>query len=277
MRYRDTQNLENDLLVFDVETVLHEWIKVTPGENIVAPSKQRPIVVGMADIQISYSSGGPFYCLKKVVSVAGSSGEVTESFFNEVRERKPRLVSFNGKGFDIPTLKIAALEHGLDISAYMETGRSKWDSYESHYDRQYHFDCMDVIAGKGRYPKLDDIASRLGIPAKMGIDGSQVQEHHDRGNIDLIKDYCSFDVLTTFLLFLQLQRSFGGLSEESLKKSKASVREYLEENSDQHPHFADYLMAWDRPKLKKLVLKDKVIKLEERKQQTGVPHEEIPF
>ena len=72
----------------------------------------------------------------------------------------------------------------MDISAYMETGRSKWDSYESHYDRQYHFDCMDVIAGKGRYPKLDDIASRLGIPGKMGIDGSQVQEHYDKGNID---------------------------------------------------------------------------------------------
>ena len=275
MRYRDAQNLENDLLVFDVETVLHEWVNVAPGENIVAPSKQRPIVVGMADVQISYSSGGPFYCLKKVVSVSGSSGEVTESFFNEVRERKPRLVSFNGKGFDIPTLKIAALEHGLDISAYMETGRSKWDSYESHYDRQYHFDCMDVIAGKGRYPKLDDIASRLGIPAKMGIDGSQVQEHHDRGNIDLIKDYCSFDVLTTFLLFLQLQRSFGGLSEAGLIKSKAAVREYLEENAEENPHFNDYLMALDNPKCKKSALEDKVINLEERKLQTDVVQEDL--
>ena len=275
MRYRDAQNLENDLLVFDVETVLHEWVNVAPGENIVAPSKQRPIVVGMADVQISYSSGGPFYCLKKVVSVAGSSGEVTESFFNEVRERKPRLVSFNGKGFDIPTLKIAALEHGLDISAYMETGRSKWDSYESHYDRQYHFDCMDVIAGRGRYPKLDDIASRLGIPAKMGIDGSQVQEHHDRGNINLIKDYCSFDVLTTFLLFLQLQRSFGGLSEAGLIKSKAAVREYLEENAEENSHFNDYLMALDNPKCKKSALEDKVINLEERKLQIDVAQEDL--
>ena len=55
------------------------------------------------------------------------------------------------------------------------------------------------------------------------------------------------------------------------------MSEYLEKNSDQHPHFADYLMAWDRPKLKKLVLKDKVINLEERKQQTDVSQEEIPF
>ena len=68
---------------------------------------------------------------------------------------------------------------------------------------------MDVIAGRSRFPKLDHIARRLKIPAKMGVDGSMVQGMYDNGEIESIRRP-DFDVLTTVLV-TSLQRSFYGL------------------------------------------------------------------
>jgi predicted PolB exonuclease-like 3'-5' exonuclease len=277
MTYRGSRNLDSDLLVFDIETVQHEAIELSRGEDAVAPSKQRPIVVGMADISIEYSDGDPVYRLAKIEAVAGPTHQITEQFFDQVSSRRPRLVSYNGKGFDIPCLKSAALESGIDISVYMETGTSKWDSYESHYDKMYHYDCMDVIAGRGRYPKLDHVARRLGIPSKMGIDGSKVQGLYDNGEIEAIRQYCDFDVLTTLLIFLHLQRSFHGLPEGHFKASLDSVRGYLLENAGENPHFDDYNMAWGAPAMSALSVENKVISLADKLAELEELDADIPF
>lgn len=277
MSYRPSRNLNHDLLVFDIETIVHQDLDLSLGENAVAPSKQKPIVVGMADVVAEYSDGYPVFLMQKLRSQAGPSEEITASFFHEIAMRHPRLVSFNGKGFDIPTLKISALEAGIDISAYVNTGKSKWDAYESHYDKDYHYDCMDVIAGRSRFPKLDHIARRLGIPAKMGIDGSKVQEMYDYGEIEAIRRYCDFDVLTTLLIFLHLQRSFHGLPEVHFKASTDSVKRYLHEHAEENPHYDEYIRAWSAQSRRQLSVENTVINFADRLAEIEECETEIPF
>jgi hypothetical protein len=58
---------------------------------------------------------------------------------------------------------------------------------------------MDVLSFYGASPriKLDEMAMVLGIPGKMGVDGSHVGPLYEHGNMDAIRTYCTSDVLTT--------------------------------------------------------------------------------
>ena len=276
MRYSPHNNLDDDALFFDIETVSHEGLASDDG-GAIAPSTQRPIVLGMANMTSEYVDGEPVYKLQTLASIAGSSEQLAEEFFKQIKQRRPKIVSFNGKGFDVPVLKNAALEAGIDISSYICAGRSKWESYESPYDRDWHFDCMDVIAGRSRFPKLDHIARRLKIPAKMGVDGAMVQGMYDNGEIEAIRRYCDFDVLTTVLVFLHLQRSFYGLPEKHFKASTDSVRGYLLEHAGENPHFDDYNMAWGAPSLQQLNVESTVINLADKLAEIEECETEIPF
>jgi predicted PolB exonuclease-like 3'-5' exonuclease len=53
--------------------------------------------------------------------------------------------------------------------------------------------------GRGR-ASLDDIATLLGFPGKVGMHGSEVWEVYLQGGLAKIRDYCETDVLNTYLI-----------------------------------------------------------------------------
>ena len=175
--------------------------------------------------------------------------ELIERFYDGIERFTPNLVSWNGGGFDLPVLHYRALKHGVQARRYWDTGnedsRFKWNNYLSRY-HQRHLDLMDVLAmynGRANAP-LDQIATLLGFPGKMGMSGAKVFDAFQDGDIKGIRDYCETDVLNTWLVYLRFQLMRGDLDPTGYEQELSLLQDYLKEEGQ--PHFLSFLEAWQK-------------------------------
>ena len=105
-------------------------------------------------------------------------------------------------------------------------------------------DLMDVLAGYNNraFAPLDQIASLLGFPGKMGMSGGKVFDQFQAGNLKGIRDYCETDVLNTWLVYLRFQMMRGQLDRTGYEQELALLRDYLKQENQ--PHFNEFLDAW---------------------------------
>lgn len=174
---------------------------------------------------------------------------IIEKFFHLIDRYSPTLVSWNGSGFDLPVLHYRSLVHGVVCPRYWDTGNDdknfKWNNYLSRYHER-HTDVMDLLAlyNARAYVPLDQMATLLGFPGKMGMSGDKVWEAFQRGDIKGIRDYCETDVLNTWLVYLRFALIRGQLSPAAHALETQLVKEYLRREG--HPHFQAFLMEWER-------------------------------
>ena len=173
--------------------------------------------------------------------------ELVQRFFDGIDRFTPTLVSWNGGGFDLPVLHYRALLHGIQAPRYWESGDEdrefKWNNYLSRYHAR-HTDLMDVLAGyqpRANAP-LDEIATLLGFPGKMGMSGAKVWDAWLAGDIQGIRNYCETDVLNTYLVWLRYEQMRGRLTPEACQAECERLRAYLE--GEDKPHFREFLSAW---------------------------------
>ncbi|WP_062816408.1 3'-5' exonuclease [Alcanivorax sp. NBRC 102024] len=176
-----------------------------------------------------------------------SEKELIERFYDGIDRFTPNLVSWNGGGFDLPVLHYRALKHGVQARRYWETGNEdssfKWNNYLSRY-HQRHLDLMDQLAlfnARANAP-LDQIATLLGFPGKMGMSGGKVFDAFQEGNLKGIRDYCETDVLNTWLVYLRFQLMRGELDPTGYEQELTLLQDYLK--AEGHPHFLSFLEAW---------------------------------
>ncbi len=173
--------------------------------------------------------------------------ELVTRFFDGIEKYTPTLVSWNGGGFDLPVLHYRALLHGVAAPKYWDTGEAdssfKWNNYLSRYHAR-HTDLMDVISlyqPRATAP-LDEIATLLGFPGKMGMHGSQVWDNYMRGEIVNIRNYCETDVLNTYLVYMRFELIRGHMTQEEYDLECQRLRdELVHENK---PHLHEFLAAW---------------------------------
>ncbi len=173
--------------------------------------------------------------------------ELIRRFFEGIERFTPVLVSWNGGGFDLPVLHYRTLQHGISAPRYWDTGTDDPSFRYNNYLGRFHWrpiDLMDVIAGyQGRaVAPLDEIASLLGYPGKMGMSGKDVWQHYLDGDVGSIRDYCETDVLNTYLVYLSFERMRGHLLESQFHAELQRLRSYLA-NANQ-AHFSQFLGAW---------------------------------
>jgi len=173
--------------------------------------------------------------------------ELVQRFFDGIDRFTPTLVSWNGSGFDLPVLHYRALLHGIQAPRYWDTGGDdrdfKWNNYLSRYHER-HTDLMDVLAGyqmRANAP-LDEIATMLGFPGKMGMSGDKVWSAWQAGDIEGIRNYCETDVLNTWLVYLRFQLIRGQLTEKAYQQELDLLRSTLEQENK--PHFREFLEHW---------------------------------
>jgi len=173
--------------------------------------------------------------------------ELIERFYDGIERFTPNLVSWNGGGFDLPVLHYRALKHGVQARRYWDTGNEdssfKWNNYLSRY-HQRHLDLMDQLAlfnARANAP-LDQIATLLGFPGKMGMSGGKVFDAFQEGNLKGIRDYCETDVLNTWLVYLRFQLMRGELDPTGYEQELTLLQDYLK--AEGHPHFLGFLEAW---------------------------------
>jgi len=173
--------------------------------------------------------------------------ELVQRFFDGIERFSPDLVSWNGSGFDLPVLTYRAMLAGVQAPRFWETGSDdpafRYNNYVSRFHWR-HTDLMDVLSGfHGRNRvSLASMAALLGLPGKLGFDGSQVWDAWQRGDLAGIRRYCETDVLNTWLIYLRFELLRGRLSRVQHADELARVRALLA--ASQEPHFAEFLSAW---------------------------------
>lgn len=176
-----------------------------------------------------------------------SEHELIRQFFGGIAKYTPTLVSWNGNGFDLPVLHYRSLVHNISAPRYWETGEQdrefRFDNYLNRYHWR-HIDLMDVLSGfqpRAAAP-LDEIATMLGFPGKMGMHGGKVWDAYQAGDIAEIRNYCETDVLNTFLVYLRFEIMRGALHDADYRNECALLRETL--RAAQKPHLEEFLEAW---------------------------------
>ncbi len=177
--------------------------------------------------------------------------ELIKRFFAGLERYAPMLVSWNGGGFDLPVLHYRSLLHGVSAQRYWEVGETDTSFRYNNYLNRFHYrhlDLMDVLSGyqMRAVARLDQIATLLGFPGKMGMDGSKVWDAYQAGELAAIRDYCETDVLNTYLVYLRFELIRGNLDNKEYHRECQRLREYL--GSENKPHFQEFLSNWDYSK-----------------------------
>jgi 3'-5' exonuclease len=176
-----------------------------------------------------------------------SEKDLIERFFDGLDKYTPDLVSWNGAGFDLPVLHYRSLLHSVSAPRYWETGDSDTSFRYSNYLSRFHWrhmDLMDILSGfqgRGR-ASLQDVATLLGFPGKIGMHGSEVWDVYRSGGLKRIRDYCETDVLNTYLIYLRFELLRGRLDHTQHAHEIARVRQLLESSPAAHLH--EFLAAW---------------------------------
>jgi len=264
--------MRRDIFVFDIETVVDAgaarelldlkdtndaeardalgdyFLEKTGGKNNF-PRQPFHQVVAISYAQLVREPGeeGSEMVIRRLASgghVKSNERELLEGFFGLIEKRAPQLVSYNGRGFDIPVLKYRAMAHGISCPRWFSEG-DKWVNYDARFASKYHVDLMEVLSDYGASARcsLNEVAAVMGIPGKLDTAGGDVRTLYESGNTEAIRDYCETDVLTTMLIFLHWQHFNGGLSNGAFARTLLGVRNYLE--SEPKQHFKTYLQVWN--------------------------------
>jgi predicted PolB exonuclease-like 3'-5' exonuclease len=254
-----------NLLVFDIETVpdieggrrLHGLEGLSDEDVAKVMFQQRRQETGGSDflrlhlqriVAISAVLRTPDrFNVWSLGEIDAGEKELLERFFDGIERYTPTLVSWNGSGFDLPVIHYRSLLHGVAGSRYWETGDEDRDFRYNNYLNRYHtrhVDLMDVLAAyqARAYVPLDEMATLLGFPGKMGMSGAQVWESFLGGDIAGVRQYCETDVLNTYLVWLRFEQIRGHLGAAELEREYAIVRDELARSG--LPHLQAFAEAW---------------------------------
>jgi len=161
--------------------------------------------------------------------------------------RRPTLVSFNGRSFDVPLLELAAFRYGLSVPGWYSAAGRSFDQPRARYNVQSHLDLCELLTNFGSsrfHGGLNLAANLLGKPGKMDVQGDMVQDLYEAGRLAEINDYCRCDVLDTYFVFLRTRVLVGQLVLEAEQALIAETKQWLQERAEQVRAYRLYLDHW---------------------------------
>jgi predicted PolB exonuclease-like 3'-5' exonuclease len=164
---------------------------------------------------------------------------IVEGFWRGFNDLRARLVTFNGRGFDLPLLELAAFRYGCPLPAHYREARKRYN--EGHIDLQEwlgNFGASRLAGGLNLLSKL------IGKPGKMGVAGDQVYAMYQAGKVQEINDYCMADTLDTYFVFLRTRVLTGELTLEREAELVQSAKAWLKSRIPELPALAKYLENW---------------------------------
>lgn len=219
-------------------------LMATTGKDVLPVTFMLPISVAIAKVDADYR------LLDVVVLDAPQFRPhvITRIFWQGWNAyKRPTLVSFNGRGYDLPVLELAAYRYGYSVPAWFNMEAYTYDQARNRYNSTAHTDLFDVISNFGAARLsggLNLLANLIGKPGKAGVDGSQVQDMYDRGEVVEINDYCRCDVLDTYFVFLRTRVLLGKMTLDTEHELVAAAKAWLESQTATHPVYARYLSFW---------------------------------
>jgi 3'-5' exonuclease len=169
--------------------------------------------------------------------------KITEDFWKGLNSYRARsgspvqLVTFNGRGFDLPLLELAAFRYGVN-------GR---EHFIYRFRGDGHLDLLDWFTNRGCFRLsggLDLLSKLLGKPGKTDIRGDMVYQLYLAGKLQEINDYCLADTLDTYFIFLRSRVLTGELSLEQEHVAVLTAKDWLTHKVAEMPVLGRYLDNW---------------------------------
>lgn len=167
------------------------------------------------------------------------------------RRSRPQLVTFNGRGFDLPVLELAAYRYGIPAPGWF--GIDGPGSPRARYNQRGHLDLMEYATSHGAVRMtggLHLLATLLQKPGKMDTKGSMVQDLWEAGEHLRIDDYCLCDVLDTYFVHLRMAVLRGLVKPDHEHGLVEAARELVASHVEEFPGLAEYLgkfRFWEAP------------------------------
>ena len=228
--------------VFDIETRVDKALLrqvFFPGEEIDDEEACHRYLEGRRSdffpvtlhipISIAVGDVAEDHALRSVESLAladYSEEKLVREFWERAEKFNGCLVTFNGRGFDIPVLELQALRYGIAAPTHFaEPGSGR-----SRYLDTRHLDLCDFVANHGAVRLaggMNLLLKMIGMPGKGGMDGSRVQEMYETGRLDEIHRYCRNDVIQTYFLFLRVQLMRGRIDQAAYQTAYEASAPFL--------------------------------------------------
>ncbi|MBI4701767.1 MAG: ribonuclease H-like domain-containing protein [Deltaproteobacteria bacterium] len=211
--------MDRSYLVLDIETVTDSALpreQAVEGSGLPPPPFHEIVVIGLMWLDADYR-------IQRLGVVGDGKGEaqMLRDLCRFVGERKPELVTYNGRGFDLPVIAMRCLRHGVPFEHYYGSRDVRY-----RYSPAGHLDLMDYLTdfGASKASKLDVVCRLVGMPGKVGVEGKDVGPMVHAGRLGEVQAYCLCDVVQTAGLFLRVQLLRGELGREGYL---AAMRELI--------------------------------------------------
>ncbi len=192
------------------------------GSDFMPVTMHVPISIAVGDVADNH-------VLRSVESLAladYSEEKLVRAFWERSERFAGCLVSFNGRGFDLPVLELQALRYGIAAPGHFaQSGAAR-----SRYLDTRHLDLCDFIANHGAIRLtggMNLLLKMIGMPGKGATDGSRVQELYEADRMDEIHRYCRDDVIQTYFLFIRVELMRGRISAAAYRAAHDASAPFL--------------------------------------------------
>lgn len=215
-----------------------EILANSDGQTFFIPvTFQYPVSVCLAFIKEDYSIAE----IKLLDEPEYRTPAMVKSFWDivEYKHKDASLVTFNGRGFDIPLMELMAFRYGYTIKRHMrDKFGSRYRFGTKHIDLHDWLSNFSAIRMNGG---LNLLAKTIGKPGKMDAKGDEVYDMYCAGKLKEINDYCIHDVLDTYFVFLRTRVLLGELPIDRERMLTANTLDFLKTNEGTKPAFGIYL------------------------------------
>ncbi|PSR32173.1 MAG: 3'-5' exonuclease [Sulfobacillus benefaciens] len=212
-------------------SMVQQRIEETGGSSFLKPGFHQVVSIAAAIVDDS----GALRRLTALGRLDSSESELVKEFFRIISDAHPRLVGWNSSGFDLPTLVLRAVLHGIAAPEFYRFGEP-YHGYRKRFDEESHIDLMDVLSGYGAAPRmsLHEMACMMKMPGKLEVSGKDVADLYQGNQIQEIRDYCELDVLTTTLIFASYAYHRQWFNEDQKHAFDHSVNTFLTNHHETH-------------------------------------------
>jgi predicted PolB exonuclease-like 3'-5' exonuclease len=213
-----------DVLEEDAYSQVRDRLRQEQGNDFFPLSFHIPISIAVGQV----NEERVLTAVETVSEDDYSEEAIVRTFWQRLERFPGTLVTFNGRGFDLPILELHALKYGCQAHRYF-SGKAR-----NRYAEEGHFDLYDFLTNYGVHRLrggFNLLAKMIGLPGKTEIDGSMVQQLWQAQRLNDIHRYCRHDVIQTYFLFLRVELLRGRMTAEQYayaQQQSAKFREELE-------------------------------------------------
>ncbi len=154
---------------------------------------------------------------------------ILRDFTSMVDKHRPVLVSWNGRGFDLPLVIARCVRHGI-VAPWL------WDrDFEDRYRGTNHLDLQDAVSlrGAGRPARMAAFACLTGFPGKVGVDGSDVEGLWNSGESgqNAVRDYNLGDVASEAAILLRVLMCRAVITKEEYLAAGRALLEHVDSDA----------------------------------------------